>query len=111
MHWQELSAIIKSDKKPLKDYVVIDVRDEDWSGGHIKGSFNHPSERFLEEVDDLVAKTRHIPIVVFHCALSQARYFSIYFPIFFLLFKLIQPCIELQKRLEYVQLHLISPSF
>ena len=53
---------------------MIDVRDEDWSGGNIKGSYNHPSEKFLDEVDDLVEKTKDIPIVIFHCALSQARY-------------------------------------
>ena len=71
---QELAEIIKSNKQPWKDYCVIDVRDDDWRGGNIKGSHNSPSHGFLLKVDELVQRTKEVPIVVFHCALSQVRY-------------------------------------
>ncbi|EIN12921.1 Rhodanese-like protein [Punctularia strigosozonata HHB-11173 SS5] len=70
----ELAAIIKSkDKVALRDYIVIDVRDDDYRGGNIVNALNSPSGQFLANVDDLVKKTKDIPIVVFHCALSQVR--------------------------------------
>lgn len=70
---QELADIIKSNKKPWKDYAVIDVRDDDWHGGNIKGAYNSPSHGFLLKVDELVARTKDVPLVIFHCALSQVR--------------------------------------
>ena len=70
---QELATIIKSDKVPWKDYCVIDVRDDDWHGGNIKGAHNSQSHGFLLKVDDLVSRTKNVPMVVFHCALSQVR--------------------------------------
>ena len=71
---QELATIIKSDKLPMRDYCVVDVRDDDWFGGNIKGAQNEPSYGFLARVDELVKKTKDVPLVVFHCALSQVRY-------------------------------------
>jgi len=68
-----LAAIIKSDKVPCKDYIVVDVRDDDWVGGNIKNSHNIPSNEFLRSVDDLVKNTQDVPTVIFHCALSQVR--------------------------------------
>ncbi|OBZ68687.1 Arsenate reductase 2.2 [Grifola frondosa] len=69
----ELAAIIKSDKVPMKDYCVVDVRDDDWEGGNIKGAHNSPSGEFMLRVHELVDKTKRVPTVVFHCALSQVR--------------------------------------
>lgn len=69
----ELAAIIKSDKVPWQDYCVVDVRDDDWHGGNIKGAYNSPSHDFLSKVDDLVERTKTVPTVIFHCALSQVR--------------------------------------
>ncbi|OCH90927.1 Rhodanese-like protein [Obba rivulosa] len=69
----ELAAMIKSDKVPMHDYCIVDVRDDDWRGGNIKGSFNSPSHDFLHKVDDLVERTKAVPTVIFHCALSQVR--------------------------------------
>lgn len=72
-HWQELAALIKSDKQPNRDYIVIDVRDDDFIGGNIKNAINSPSESFEEQVQELVDQTKQISTVVFHCALSQQR--------------------------------------
>lgn len=65
---------MKSDKVPMKDYCVVDVRDDDWHGGNIKGSHNSPASIFHAKVDELAMKTKDVPLVVFHCALSQVRY-------------------------------------
>ncbi|KAG9315751.1 Rhodanese-like domain-containing protein [Chiua virens] len=69
----DLADIIKSDKKPWQDYLVVDVRDSDWKGGNIKGSYNLPSQKFQAGVDELISKTKDVPEVIFHCKFSQER--------------------------------------
>ncbi|KAG8693948.1 hypothetical protein FRC08_008795 [Ceratobasidium sp. 394] len=69
----ELSELIKSDKKPEKDYVVVDVRDDDFIGGNIVGCVRAPADTYLATVDDLVTKTKDVPKMIFHCSLSQQR--------------------------------------
>lgn len=57
-----------------KDYLVCDMRDDDRAGGHILSSVNYPSRSFHENtIDELIAKAGEVPVVVFHCALSQVR--------------------------------------
>ncbi len=58
---------------PKKDYLVVDVRDDDFAGGNIKGAINVPSRTFWDTVDDLVKETKETKVLVFHCALSQVR--------------------------------------
>ncbi|KIO16236.1 hypothetical protein M407DRAFT_232903 [Tulasnella calospora MUT 4182] len=70
---QELAELIKSGKEPLKDYVVVDVRGHDFSGGNIVSCLQSPSEKFEEDVDELVGKTKDVPRVIFHCSMSQQR--------------------------------------
>lgn len=70
---QELANVIKSDKLPRKDYLVVDVRDDDYQGGNILNSQNIPSNAFHATVDQLVRDTKDVPTVIFHCALSQQR--------------------------------------
>ncbi|KAJ3922387.1 Rhodanese-like domain-containing protein [Lentinula edodes] len=69
----ELAEIIRSGKIPKKDYLVVDVRDDDYAGGNIVGGLNVPSNEFLNNVDKLVKETKDVPLVIFHCALSQVR--------------------------------------
>ncbi|KAN0139836.1 Rhodanese-like domain containing protein [Lactarius tabidus] len=69
----DLSAIIKSNKLPRKDYLVVDVRDADFIGGHIPNCLNSPSATFADKLDDLIRDTKDVPQVIFHCALSQLR--------------------------------------
>jgi Cdc25 family phosphatase len=71
--WQELANIIRSDKVPNRDYLVVDVRDDDYAGGNIKNAVNIPSREFLTGVDNLVWETADVKVMVFHCALSQMR--------------------------------------
>ncbi|SPN98493.1 related to Putative protein-tyrosin-phosphatase [Cephalotrichum gorgonifer] len=56
-----------------KSYAIIDVRDHDHLGGHIKTSTHVPSatlEAFLPTLLRTLAPKR---TVIFHCALSQQR--------------------------------------
>ncbi|KAF8501031.1 Rhodanese-like protein [Russula emetica] len=69
----DLSKIIKSDKRPGTDYLVVDVRDDDFIGGHIPNCRNEPSTTFSEKLDDLVRDAKDVPQVIFHGALSQSR--------------------------------------
>ncbi|KAL6883003.1 Rhodanese-like protein [Trichoderma longibrachiatum] len=52
---------------------VIDVRDVDYIGGHIKGSTNIPSNQLDALMPTLIRKLKDKKTVVFHCALSQQR--------------------------------------
>lgn len=56
-----------------KGWTVIDVRDDDFEGGHIKGCRNIPSTQFPDQVESLVDELRNAKNVLFHCSLSQAR--------------------------------------
>ncbi|KAK0641347.1 Rhodanese-like domain-containing protein [Cercophora newfieldiana] len=52
---------------------VVDVRDDDYIGGHIKGAQNVPSRTLDVMLPTLVRKLQYKETVVFHCALSQQR--------------------------------------
>ncbi|KAL3428515.1 hypothetical protein PVAG01_02024 [Phlyctema vagabunda] len=52
---------------------IIDVRDDDHIGGHIRTSTHVPSSTLDYAMPGLVRKLREKQVVVFHCALSQQR--------------------------------------
>jgi rhodanese-related sulfurtransferase len=52
---------------------IIDVRDSDFIGGHVKGCTNVPSNTLDYRVPELVRTLKDKKTVVFHCALSQVR--------------------------------------
>ncbi|PHH87631.1 hypothetical protein CDD83_8611 [Cordyceps sp. RAO-2017] len=54
-------------------FAVVDVRDDDYIGGHIRGSTNVPSRQLDAMMATLVRKLKDKQTVVFHCALSQQR--------------------------------------
>ncbi|KAK9464848.1 Rhodanese-like domain-containing protein [Lipomyces arxii] len=56
-----------------KNFVVIDVRDDDHIGGHIVKSRNHPSASFTHNLPYLHEELHQVPALIFHCALSQQR--------------------------------------
>ncbi|KAK4520560.1 uncharacterized protein ATC70_006437 [Mucor velutinosus] len=60
-------------KQPGKDYVIVDVRGEDYKGGHIPGSINIPASEMYDKANDLIRKYSQVPKIYFHCALSQVR--------------------------------------
>jgi 3-mercaptopyruvate sulfurtransferase SseA len=56
-----------------KTFKIIDVRDDDYIGGHIPGSLNVPSQQLTSQIDSLVDELKDYEAVVFTCALSQQR--------------------------------------
>ncbi|KAF9129649.1 hypothetical protein BGW39_003974 [Mortierella sp. 14UC] len=60
-------------KVPGKDYLIVDVRDSDYIGGHIRGSVNIPAHELPEKIPTLIEEYKAVPQLIFHCALSQAR--------------------------------------
>ncbi|KAB8292578.1 hypothetical protein EYC80_008283 [Monilinia laxa] len=56
-----------------RNLAIIDVRDDDHIGGHIKHSTHIPSSTLDYKIPELVRKLKDKDTVVFHCALSQQR--------------------------------------
>ena len=52
---------------------IIDVRDADHVGGHIRSSRHIPSSTFTLALPTLLEQLRETEMVVFHCALSTQR--------------------------------------
>lgn len=69
---EDLSAQLSSGSMPAS-LAIIDVRDSDHIGGHIKGSTHVPSSQLDYRIPELVRTLKDKNVVVFHCALSQQR--------------------------------------
>ncbi|KAI0802860.1 Rhodanese-like protein [Xylaria sp. FL0064] len=52
---------------------VVDVRDDDHIGGHIRNSIHFPTQSLDATMPTLMRKLADKDTVVFHCALSQQR--------------------------------------
>ncbi|KAI1000689.1 hypothetical protein K3495_g7509 [Podosphaera aphanis] len=52
---------------------IVDVRDTDHVGGHIKNSIHAPSNTLTSKMPGLIRALKDKEMVVFHCALSQQR--------------------------------------
>jgi rhodanese-related sulfurtransferase len=52
---------------------VVDVRDNDYLGGHIKNSVHAPIDQFDARMPELLRTLKDKDRVVFHCMLSQQR--------------------------------------
>jgi rhodanese-related sulfurtransferase len=88
---QQLEALIKSKSN---DFLIIDVRDDDYRGGNIKGGINIPSEQFQRKLHQLIDDTQNVSKIIFHCAYSQQRWV---YPVYILSKSSSSP---LQKRSE-----------
>ncbi|KAJ5725644.1 Rhodanese-like protein [Penicillium malachiteum] len=67
-----LAAQLKAGTTPAK-LVIIDVRDSDHVGGHIRSSTWVPSSTLDVRMPELVRTLKDTETVIFHCALSQQR--------------------------------------
>ncbi|KAI1746906.1 Rhodanese-like protein [Xylaria castorea] len=56
-----------------KSIAIVDVRDDDHIGGHIRTSMHFPSRSFDVTMPTLLRRLADKETVVFHCALSQQR--------------------------------------
>mmetsp|Transcript_36714 Transcript_36714/g.59325 ORF Transcript_36714/g.59325 Transcript_36714/m.59325 type:complete len:145 (-) Transcript_36714:735-1169(-) len=71
---EELATwLLDKRKSTSKGLAIVDCRDGDYDGGHIKGAMNVPSLVFDERLDSLIKKTSSSEKVVFHCMYSQQR--------------------------------------
>ncbi|ORX44791.1 Rhodanese-like protein [Hesseltinella vesiculosa] len=71
---EELAALVRDKSKVSgQDYLVIDVRGDDFEGGHIPGVVNIPASKLMDSASDVIQKYSKVPVVYFHCALSQVR--------------------------------------
>ncbi|OBZ82601.1 Dual specificity phosphatase ibp1 [Choanephora cucurbitarum] len=71
---EELVALVRdASKLPGRDYVIVDVRGDDFRGGHIPGAINVPANTMYDKANDLIQQYSHVPEIYFHCALSQVR--------------------------------------
>lgn len=59
--------------QPTSSIAVIDVRDSDHIGGHIRHSQHIPSSSLDYQIPELVRTLKDKKVVVFHCMLSQQR--------------------------------------
>ena len=66
-------AVLLRDPETQPKVHVVDVRDSDRAGGHIKGSHHLPSESFLSNIDEYAVKWPKDSKIVFHCMMSQIR--------------------------------------
>ena len=71
MSREQLSSLLLS--PGASKVAVIDVRDHDHIGGHIKSSTHVPSSTLDYRIPEIVRTMAGKDIVVFHCALSQQR--------------------------------------
>ncbi|KAI0888554.1 Rhodanese-like protein [Annulohypoxylon maeteangense] len=67
--------LLASSHQPASDapVAIVDVRDDDHIGGHIKSSLHFPSVSLDATMPTLLRKLADKEVVVFHCALSQQR--------------------------------------
>lgn len=75
---ESLSNLILSSRSPStplasSKLAIIDVRDSDYIGGHIRGCTNIPSSTLDYRTAEMVRTLKDKDVVVFHCALSQQR--------------------------------------
>ncbi|KOS20445.1 CDC25-like phosphatase YCH1 [Escovopsis weberi] len=69
-----LSEKILAEKDlPERTFAIVDVRDSDYIGGHIRGAINIPSTSLDAMMPTLIRRVQGARLVVFHCALSQQR--------------------------------------
>ena len=68
----ELANLLR-DPSTASKVAVIDVRDSDHIGGHIKGSSWVPTSELEARIPELIRLNRDKDKVVFHCMLSQQR--------------------------------------
>ena len=71
MSREKLSSLLLS--PDASKITVVDVRDDDYVGGHINSSIHVPSSSLDYRIPEIVRTMADKEIVVFHCALSQQR--------------------------------------
>lgn len=69
---ERLSSILLNPSSS-SSIAIVDVRDDDYIGGHIHSSINIPSTSLDHKLPQVAEDLAQKDIVVFHCSLSQQR--------------------------------------
>lgn len=69
---ERLSSILLNPSSS-SSIAIVDVRDDDYIGGHINSSINIPSTSLDHKLPQVAEDLAQKDIVVFHCSLSQQR--------------------------------------
>jgi Cdc25 family phosphatase len=56
-----------------RDFVIVDLRDADFAGGHIPGCEHIPSKTFIPTLDGIISRLQGKRMVIFHCLISMHR--------------------------------------
>jgi arsenite methyltransferase len=68
---EEVAALLRS---PAADScAVIDVRRDDFIGGHVRGCFQHPAQTFYDELPVFYAEFHNKGKLIFYCQSSEGR--------------------------------------
>ncbi|EMR08136.1 hypothetical protein PNEG_03574 [Pneumocystis murina B123] len=70
---QELCLKLKNTENKAKDIIIVDVREDDFIGGHIKGALHIPSYKLSSHILNLVEETKKAKEIIFYCSFSQQR--------------------------------------
>lgn len=75
IHPSALAELLRDPESSAKLPVIIDVRDTDYAGGHIRSAVNITEDNFMDDddVDALVNMYKDKDAIVFHCMMSQVR--------------------------------------
>ncbi len=64
----------ENESYPCKsDFIIIDVRDDDFYGGNLIGALNYPSFIFESKLDEIYNICTEKNNIIFHCAQSKVR--------------------------------------
>ncbi|KAG9306699.1 hypothetical protein G9A89_004246 [Geosiphon pyriformis] len=71
---EDLARIIKDKSKISgRDYLVVDVRGDDFENGNIPGCLNITSQELARNIQPFINKHKNVPQIIFHCTFSQVR--------------------------------------
>ncbi|QSL67191.1 hypothetical protein MERGE_001581 [Pneumocystis wakefieldiae] len=70
---QDLCLKLKNKRNKENDIIIVDVRDDDFIGGHIKGALHIPSYELSSHILNLIEETKDAKEIIFYCSFSQQR--------------------------------------
>ncbi|CAO3623895.1 unnamed protein product [Mucor hiemalis] len=56
-----MDLVLDESKQPGRDYVIVNVRDVDYAGGHIPGAINIPANQMYDKANDLITHYKDVP--------------------------------------------------
>ncbi|KAL9710082.1 hypothetical protein Ac2012v2_006377 [Leucoagaricus gongylophorus] len=70
---EQVAAMIRDPSQGRKDFTVIDVRQNDHTGGHVRGSFQCPAQSFYDDSPGYFERFKDSEKVIFYCQSSNGR--------------------------------------